>query len=103
MDNLTMHQRLVDFIGGFPQGVSAGEIERHFDISRTTLNRWLKEALRAGTVTVTGKGNNLAEARRFWKKMVTKFHAREKQSSNVICVHFRSFAADISVLHGCDR
>lgn len=68
-----MHQRLVDFIGGFPQGVSAGEIERHFDISRTTLNRWLKEALRAGTVTVTGKGNNLAEARRFWKKWSPNF------------------------------
>lgn len=51
-----MNERLVEFIGGFPQGVSAGEIERHFGISRTTLNRRLKEALRAGTITVTGKG-----------------------------------------------
>ncbi|MBU0501468.1 MAG: Fic family protein [Gammaproteobacteria bacterium] len=47
---------LLDFVGNFPQGVSAGEIERHLKFSRTTLNRRLKEALQAGTLVVTGKG-----------------------------------------------
>lgn len=47
---------LLDFVAGFPQGVAAGEIERHLHISRTTLARRLKEALQAGTLTVTGKG-----------------------------------------------
>lgn len=47
---------LQDFVSSFPQGVSAGEIERHFNISRTTLNRRLKEAVQAGAIIVTGKG-----------------------------------------------
>ena len=47
---------LLDFVNGFPQGVSAGEIERHLGLSRTTLNRRLKEALETGTITVSGKG-----------------------------------------------
>lgn len=47
---------LLDFVSGFPQGVSAGDIERHLKLSRTTLNRRLKEELNAGTLTVTGKG-----------------------------------------------
>lgn len=51
-----MNEQLVDFISGFPQGVSASEIERHFGFSRTTLNRRLKEAMRAGVISVTGKG-----------------------------------------------
>lgn len=47
---------LLDFVSDFPQGVAAGEIERHLRLSRTTLNRRLKEALQAGTLVVTGKG-----------------------------------------------
>lgn len=49
-------QDLMDFVGGFPQGVSAGEIERHLNISRSTLIRRLKEALQAGAITVSGRG-----------------------------------------------
>lgn len=44
------------FVSGFPQGISPGDIERHFKLSRTTLNRRLREALQAGTLVVTGKG-----------------------------------------------
>lgn len=51
-----MRDDLLDFIAGFPQGLSTGEIERHFNISRSTLGRRLKDALVAGTITVTGKG-----------------------------------------------
>lgn len=51
-----MRDELLDFVAGFPQGVSAGEIDRHFNISRTTLARRLKEAMAAGTITITGKG-----------------------------------------------
>lgn len=47
---------LLDFVSGFPQGVSASEIERHLNISRTTLTRRLKEALEAGAITVSGRG-----------------------------------------------
>lgn len=47
---------LVKFISDHPQGVSAKEIERHTELSRTTLNRRLKEELEAKTITVTGKG-----------------------------------------------
>lgn len=47
---------LLDYIGKHPKGVSAGEIERYLKLSRTTLNRRLKEALLAGTIAVTGKG-----------------------------------------------
>lgn len=47
---------LIAFINRFPQGISASEIERHLKLSRTTLNRRLKEALQAGTLVVTGKG-----------------------------------------------
>lgn len=49
-------EELIEFINRFRHGVSAGEIERHFKLSRTTLNRRLKEALQAGTLLVTGKG-----------------------------------------------
>ena len=51
-----MSDQLLEFIGRFPQGVSAGEIERYFKISRTTLNRQLKEILQAGAIKVAGKG-----------------------------------------------
>ncbi len=47
---------LLDFVGKHPKGVSAGEIERYLKLSRTTLNRRLKEALLAGSIAVTGKG-----------------------------------------------
>lgn len=47
---------LIEFVTRFPKGVSASEIERHLKLSRTTLNRRLKEALAAGTLLVTGKG-----------------------------------------------
>lgn len=55
MDNLT-NTDLIDFISGFPLGVSAGEIERHFGISRTSLNRRLKELQISKQLLVTGKG-----------------------------------------------
>lgn len=47
---------LLEFVGDHPKGVSAGEIERQLKLSRTTLNRRLKEELRAGTIVVAGKG-----------------------------------------------
>lgn len=47
---------LLKFIGASPKGASAGEMERHLKLSRTTLNRRLKDELRAGTIVVTGKG-----------------------------------------------
>jgi len=47
---------LLEFVSGFPQGVSPSEIERRFDFSRTTLNRRLKEEVDRGTLVVTGKG-----------------------------------------------
>lgn len=47
---------LLDFINDHPKGVSAGQIERQLNLSRTTLNRRLKDALQAGTIAVTGKG-----------------------------------------------
>jgi Fic family protein len=55
MTNLTT-QSLVEYLNDRPGGVSSGEIESHFDVSRSTLIRRLKEAMRAGTITVTGKG-----------------------------------------------
>jgi len=47
---------LLAFVGDNPQGVSAGEIERRLKLSRTTLNRRLKEALQAGHIVVSGRG-----------------------------------------------
>jgi DNA-binding Lrp family transcriptional regulator len=47
---------LLNFISDNPKGVSAGEIERQLKLSRTTLNRRLKEELQAGTIVVAGKG-----------------------------------------------
>ena len=47
---------LLDFIADHPKGLSAGEIERQFQLSRTTLNRRLKDAVQAGLILVTGKG-----------------------------------------------
>lgn len=47
---------LLEFVSASPKGASAGEIERHLKLSRTTLNRRLKDELRAGTIVVTGKG-----------------------------------------------
>lgn len=47
---------LLEFIGSHPKGVSAGEIERHLKLSRSTLIRRLNEELLAGKVLVTGKG-----------------------------------------------
>ncbi len=49
-------RNLLDFVAGFPLGVSASEIERHLNISRTTLNRRLKDVLASGIITVVGKG-----------------------------------------------
>ncbi|MEY2631643.1 MAG: hypothetical protein RIR00_297, partial [Pseudomonadota bacterium] len=28
--------QLLEFVAGYPQGIAAGEIERHFPLSRTT-------------------------------------------------------------------
>jgi Fic family protein len=49
-------QSLVEYLNAHPGGVSAGEIEAHFDVSRSTLIRRLRQAMQAGTVTVAGKG-----------------------------------------------
>ncbi len=50
-----MHD-LLEFISNHPKGVSAGEIERHLQLSRTTLNRRLTEAVQAKVIVVSGKG-----------------------------------------------
>ena len=55
MTNLTT-QSLVEYLNGHPGGVSSGEIETHFDVSRSTLIRRLNEARQAGALTVSGKG-----------------------------------------------
>ncbi|MEY4591706.1 MAG: hypothetical protein RIR18_601 [Pseudomonadota bacterium] len=47
---------LLDYVSSFPQGVSASELERYLNISRTTLNRRLKDALGNGKLVMTGKG-----------------------------------------------
>ncbi len=47
---------LLDFVSAHPKGVSATELERHFKLSRTTLNRRLRGERLAGTLVVTGKG-----------------------------------------------
>lgn len=48
--------KLLDLIGAFPAGVSAGEIARHLQLPRTSLNRQLKQLQGTGQVIVTGKG-----------------------------------------------
>lgn len=48
--------KLLSFIGAYPAGVSAGEIERHLQLPRTSLNRQLKQLQGTGQVVVTGKG-----------------------------------------------
>ena len=55
MLNLTT-QSLVEYLNAHPGGVSSGEIETHFDVSRSTLIRRLKAAMQAGAITVSGKG-----------------------------------------------
>ena len=47
---------LLNLVSGNPQGLSAGEIERQLQLSRTTVNRRLRQALEAGTLVVSGKG-----------------------------------------------
>lgn len=48
--------KLLHFIGQQPAGVSAGELERHFLLPRTSLNRRLKVLQHAGQIVVIGKG-----------------------------------------------
>lgn len=55
MPNLTT-QSLVEYLNEHPGGVSSGAIEAHFDMSRSTLIRRLKEAIQVGAVTVAGRG-----------------------------------------------
>lgn len=47
---------LLEFISANPNGVSAGEILRHLSLSRTTLNRRLKDELLVGNIVIAGKG-----------------------------------------------
>lgn len=47
---------LLGFIGAYPAGISAGEIARHFELPRTSLNRQLKQLQQCGQLVVTGKG-----------------------------------------------
>lgn len=49
-------QDLLQFVCRFPQGVSPREIERHLQISRTTLHRRLREEVARGTLLAIGKG-----------------------------------------------
>lgn len=55
MDNLT-NPSLLEFVSGFPKGVSAGELERQFGLSRTSLNRRLKELVETKQLVVAGRG-----------------------------------------------
>lgn len=55
MPKLTTHS-LVEYLNEHPGGVSSGAIEAHFDMSRSTLIRRLKEAIQVGAVTVAGRG-----------------------------------------------
>ena len=55
MLNLTT-QALVEYLNAHPGGVASAEIETHFNVSRSTLIRRLKEAMQAGALTVAGKG-----------------------------------------------
>ena len=68
MDNLT-NQSLLEFVSGFPQGVSAGEIEREFKAPRTSLNRRLRELIGTKQLIVTGKGP------------ATRYHSADSLSS----------------------
>jgi len=47
---------LLEFINNYPEGVSPKEIEHNLEISRTTLNRRLREAVLAGGLVKMGKG-----------------------------------------------
>jgi Fic family protein len=47
---------LIDYINTHPQGVSASQIAEALNLSRTTLNRRLREELERGSVTISGKG-----------------------------------------------
>lgn len=49
-------EMLLDFVEKHPEGVSPKEMEYALGLSRTTLNRRLKEAISAGALTQTGKG-----------------------------------------------
>lgn len=60
---------LLDFVSANPKGVSASAIERQLKLSRTTLNRRLKDELLAGTIVVTGKGPS------------TRYHSADPLSS----------------------
>ena len=47
---------LIEFVSCFPQGVAPSEIERALEMSRTTLNRRLNEAVEAGQLLRKGRG-----------------------------------------------
>ncbi|MCG9060095.1 Fic family protein [Laribacter hongkongensis] len=49
-------KELIQYVSEHPAGVSAGQIMRHLDMSRATLNRRLKKEVEAGTIRVTGRG-----------------------------------------------
>ena len=49
-------KELIDFVEQYPDGVSPREIERGLGLSRTTLNRRLREAVSSGMLLQTGKG-----------------------------------------------
>lgn len=47
---------LLKFISDSPKGASASDIERQLQLSRSTLNRRLKDELLAGNIVISGKG-----------------------------------------------
>lgn len=49
-------KEILNFVERYPEGVSPKEIERGLGVSRTTLNRRLKEATSAGLLLQSGKG-----------------------------------------------
>lgn len=49
-------KNLPNILADFPQGLSAAELERLGGVSRSTLNRRLKEAVEDGSILLDGKG-----------------------------------------------
>ena len=50
------HQQLIDIIAGYTDGAAISDLERHFDISRRSLQRRLRTLVQEGNVRREGKG-----------------------------------------------
>ncbi|PPC84843.1 MAG: hypothetical protein CTY35_00540 [Methylotenera sp.] len=52
------NSKLYSYISASPVGISAGDLHKHFlEVSRPTINRWLKDALGRGIIVTEGKGS----------------------------------------------